>query len=239
MQFISKLLTPKRVEGFLQKAKIPVLAVTFVSLTIGLYLALLGSPMDYQQGHTVRIMYVHVPAAMISMAGYVMMAVASLGYLVWRNPVSFLIARSIAPVGAVFTAICLVSGSVWGKPMWGAWWVWDARLTSVLVMFFLYMGYILLTKTYEQTERMALSASVLSLVGVVNVPIIKMSVEWWNTQHQPASISTIERAFDPAIDAVFLWPLGFMTVAIFGIFAIIVGINVKTELLAKKRLARI
>lgn len=157
-------------------------------LSYGLYLALVASPPDYQQGETVRIMYVHVPAAWLSMAIYGFMACCSVSWLIWRHPLADVLARCCAPVGCGFTLMVLVTGSLWGKPMWGAWWVWDARLTSVLLLFFLYLAYLMMIADEAIDNRARNRAAVLSLLGAINLPIIKFSVEWWNTLHQPASV---------------------------------------------------
>ena len=154
----------------------------------GLYFALFDSPPDYQQGETVRIMYVHVPSAWMGLFCYVALAVFGASALIWRHPLADLMARATAPIGAVFTLICLVTGSLWGKPMWGDWWVWDARLTSMLILFFLYLGYMALVDAFDDPTRGNRAGAILAVVGVVNVPIIKWSVDWWNTQHQPASV---------------------------------------------------
>ncbi|THK38840.1 heme ABC transporter permease [Ensifer sp. MPMI2T] len=165
---------------------------------------------DYQQGETVRIMYVHVPAAWLSMMCYTVMAISALGTLVWRHPLADVSAKAAAPIGACFTFLALVTGSLWGKPMWGAWWVWDARLTSVFVLFLMYLGLIALNRAMDDPARSARVSAVLVLVGFVNIPIIKFSVEWWNTLHQPASVLRLD---GPTIDPEFLWPLLTMAVA--------------------------
>ena len=180
---------------------------TVATLSAGLYLALFASPADYQQGESVRIMYVHVPAAWMAMMCYTSMAIASGVGLIWKHPLAHPAARATAPVGAAFTLLALVTGSLWGKPMWGTWWVWDARLTSVLILFFLYIGYMALNNAFDNAQRGANAAAVLALVGFVNVPIIKFSVEWWNTLHQPASVMRMD---GPTIHASMLWPLGLM-----------------------------
>jgi heme exporter protein C len=177
---------------------------------IGLYLALLVSPPDYQQGESVRIMYVHVPAAWMAIFCYTAMALASAVGLIWRHPLAELAAEATAPIGACFTFLALFTGSLWGKPMWGTWWVWDARLTSVLVLFFLYLGYIALAKAFDDPGRGRRAAAILALVGFVNVPIIKFSVDWWNTLHQPASIV---RMGGPTIHGSMLAPLLIMVLA--------------------------
>lgn len=160
-----------------------------LALTAGIIWGLFFSPADWQQGDAVRIMYVHVPAAWLASAGYAAIAVASFVAFVWKHPLADLIAVETGPVGAAFTAICLISGSLWGKPMWGTWWEWDARLTSVLVLFFLYIGHITVTRAFDDPDRGYRAGRILALIGVVDLPIIKYSVNWWNTLHQPASIT--------------------------------------------------
>ncbi len=167
----------------------------------GLLWGLFFSPADWQQGDAVRIMYVHVPAAWLASAGYAALAVCSALSLVWRHPLADLAAAEIGPVGAAVTAICLASGSLWGKPMWGAWWVWDARLTSVLVLFFLYLGHVALMRAFDEPQRGARAAAILALVGAVDLPIIKFSVQWWNTLHQPDSHHPDRGADHVAVDA--------------------------------------
>src|SRR5437868_5857342 len=162
--------------------------LTLALLAAGLVLALLVAPPDYQQGESVRIMFVHVPSAWMALFVYAIVALASATALIWRHPLADLAAQEAAPIGAAFTLICLASGSLWGEPMWGTWWVWDARLTSVLVLFFLYLGYLALVGAFDDQSRGARAGSILALVGVVNLPIIKFSVDWWNTLHQPASV---------------------------------------------------
>ncbi|MGB8839775.1 MAG: heme ABC transporter permease [Aliidongia sp.] len=164
---------------------------TIVLLAIGLFLGF-RAPADYQQGETVKIMFIHVPAAMMAMFGYSSLAVASAMALIWRHPLAEIAAQETAPLGAAFTAICLVTGSLWGEPMWGTWWVWDARLTSVLVLFFLYLGYIALVHAFDDPTRGSRASSVLALVGAVNVPIIHWSVVWWNSLHQGSSVLSMD-----------------------------------------------
>ncbi|BCP55732.1 heme exporter protein C [Kaistia sp. 32K] len=179
-------------------------AVTALVLGTGLYLALFVAPADYQQGETVKIMFIHVPAAWLSMFGYGMMAVSALGTLVWRHPLADVAARAIAPIGAAFTLMALLTGSLWGKPMWGTWWEWDARMTSVLILFLMYLGLIALWNAIEDPNKAGRVGAVLILVGSVNLPIIKFSVDWWNTLHQPASVF---RMGGSTIDASMLYPL--------------------------------
>ncbi|MDX1974895.1 MAG: heme ABC transporter permease [Rickettsiales bacterium] len=206
-------------------------AVAALSLIFGLVQALFISPPDYQQGDSVRIMYIHVPAAWMSMMIYSIMAVASAAFLVWRHPLADIVARVSAPIGAGFTAITLVTGSLWGKPMWGAWWVWDARLTSVLLLLFLYIAYIALSDAYATVERGKKICAVMALIGIVNIPIIRFSVEWWNTLHQPASII---RSGGVAIDSAMLIPLFSMALAFNCYYAILLIIRVKSTLLEQR-----
>ena len=181
-----------------------------VLLAVGLYLAWFVAPADYQQGETVRIMFLHVPAAWLALFFYGVMAVSALGTLVWRHPLADVSQKAAAPVGAAFTLVCLVTGSLWGKPMWGTYWVWDARLTSVLVLFLMYCGVLALWRTLDEPSRAARAVSILTLVGAVNLPIVKFSVDWWNTLHQPASVF---RMGGPAIHPSMLYPLLVMAVA--------------------------
>ena len=183
--------------------------LTVVLIGAGLYMGLVVAPADYQQGESVRIMYVHVPNAWMAMFCYTSMAVASAMALIWKHPLADIAAKSSAPIGACFTFLALLTGSLWGKPMWGTFWVWDARLTSVLVLFFLYLGYMALYNAFDDPTRGARAAAILALVGAVNVPIIKFSVDWWNTLHQPASVVKMG---GPAIDASMLWPLLLMAI---------------------------
>ncbi|MBV8167211.1 MAG: heme ABC transporter permease [Alphaproteobacteria bacterium] len=202
-----------------------------VLLPLGLYFALFNSPPDYQQGETVRIMYVHVPSAWMALMIYSVMAGASFTALVWRHPVAELVAKAAAPIGAAFTAVCLVTGSLWGQPMWGTWWVWDARLTSVLVLEFLYLGYIALVNAFDDPTRGARAGTVLALVGFVNVPIIKFSVDWWNTLHQAASVF---RACGPTIAPSMLLPLLLMGSGFAAFFITVLILRVRAELISRK-----
>ncbi len=204
---------------------------TALLLAVGLILALFVAPPDYQQGEAVRIMYVHVPAAYMASLVYAVVAVASAVALIWRHPLADIAAQEAAPLGAGFTLICLVSGSLWGEPMWGTWWVWDARLTSVLVLFFLYLGYIALVHAFDDPTRGAKAGAILALVGVVNLPIIKFSVDWWSTLHQPASIF---RLGGPTIAASMLWPLGVMALGFTLFFVTLLLVRMRSRLLAAK-----
>jgi heme exporter protein C len=177
--------------------------VSVVLLLVGLYLGF-NAPDDYQQGITVRIMYIHVPFAWLSMMCYSLMALSALGTLVWRHPLADVALKSAAPIGATFTALALLTGSIWGKPMWGTWWVWDARLTSVFVLFLMYLGILALTRAIDDPTKAARASAIITLVGFINVPIIKFSVDWWNTLHQPASVFRLD---GPTIHPSLLWPL--------------------------------
>src|SRR6202049_2621557 len=184
-------------------------AATVIAFALGLYQAY-GAPDDYQQGATVKIMFIHVPSAWLGMFGWMVMRAATLGTLVWRHPLADVAAKSAAPIGAAFTLLCLVTGSLWGRPMWGAYWVWDARLTSVLVLFLMYLGVIALWRAVDDPARAGRAAAILTLVGAVNLPIIKFSVDWWNTLHQPASVF---RVGGSTIDPALLMPLLVMAIA--------------------------
>lgn len=206
-------------------------AATIILFVVGLYFALFASPADYQQGDTVRIMYVHVPSAWIAMGCYTFIALMSAIALIWKHPLADIAARAAAPLGAGFTLIVLITGSLWGKPTWGTWWVWDARLTSVLVLFFLYLGHIALTNAFDNPQRGARAAAVLALVGFVNIPIIKFSVDWWNTLHQPASVTRLDA---PAIDPAMLTPLLLMALAFLLYFITILLVRMRADLNAAR-----
>ena len=200
---------------------------TIVFFVTGLYYALLSSPSDYQQGETVRIMYIHVPAAWMAMFCYTAIAVAAAVGLIWKHPIANLTARATAPIGICFTFLALFTGSLWGKPMWGTWWVWDARLTSVLILFFLYLGYMALSDAFDDPERGRKASSILALVGFVNVPIIKFSVDWWNTLHQPASVLKVG---GPAIHTSMLIPLILMAFAFKALFIWVMLMRMRGEI---------
>ena len=202
-----------------------------LGLGIGTWLGLVASPPDYQQGESVRIMYVHVPAAWMALFVYACIAISSAAALVWKHPLAEIFAHAAAPIGAGFTLLCLITGSLWGKPMWGTWWVWDARLTSVLILFFLYLGYIALWEAFDDPQRGAQSASILALIGAVNLPIIKFSVDWWNTLHQPASLMRFD---SPAIDPSMLWPLLIMALGFKLYFVVLVLLRMRGELIARR-----
>ena len=206
-----------------------VLGAGIALIAVGAYWGLVIAPPDYQQGDAFRIIYVHVPAAWMSLFVYASMAIASASAFIFKHPLGDVAAKAAAPAGAVFTALALVTGMLWGKPMWGAWWVWDARLTSVLILFFLYLGHIALTHAFDDPARGARAAAILALVGVVNIPIIKFSVDWWNTLHQPASII---RRDGPAIDAQMLAPLFLMIFGFTFYFFTVLLLRARAELAA-------
>ena len=185
--------------------------LTLLTLAIGLYFALFVVPPDYQQGDSYRILYVHVPAAWQAMATYVIMAVLAVIALVWRIRITEIMAMSAAPIGAGFTLICLITGAIWGEPMWGTWWAWDARLTSMLILLFVYLGIMGLYNAFDDRRKGARIASILILAGLVNIPIIHFSVEWWTTLHQG---STINLFGESTMDASMLPPLIWMTIAV-------------------------
>jgi len=230
--FFHKLASPKhfyRISG----ALIPWLAaITAILLLAGLYLGLFVAPPDYQQGQSYRIIFVHVPSAWMSMFIYTFMAVLSAIYLIWNIKLADVMARSSAVLGASFTFLALTTGSLWGKPMWGAWWVWDARLTSELILLFLYMGYIALVMAVEDVRTAARAGAVLVLVGVVNIPIIHYSVEWWNTLHQGATVTKLDK---PSIHLSMLVPLLLMAGAFQLYYFTVVLMRARVELLDRER----
>ncbi|MAG76519.1 MAG: heme ABC transporter permease [Colwelliaceae bacterium] len=202
-------------------------------LTVGLIWALLFAPADYQQGESFRIFYIHVPSAILSMSIYLAMAIAALSSLVWQVRLADASAAALAPIGAVFTAIALLTGAAWGKPMWGTWWVWDARLTSELILLFLYLGVIALHNAFDDKQMAGKAAGILALVGVINLPIIKYSVEWWNTLHQGATVSKLGA---PAMASEMYWPF---VLCFFG-FALLVGavacVRFQTEIITRNKM---
>lgn len=206
-------------------------AVTIALFAVGLYVGLFVAPPDYQQGESVRIMFVHVPSAWLAMFCYTLIAISSIGSLIWRHPLADVAAKTAAPLGAAFTLLALVTGSLWGKPMWGTYWVWDARLTSVLILFFLYLGLIALWDAIEEPLRAGRAAAILALVGFVNIPIIKFSVDWWNTLHQPASVARLD---GPAIHHTLLIPLLIMALAFTCLFVWLHMKAMRAEILRRR-----
>ncbi len=206
-------------------------AVTLILFAVGLYGALFTSPADYQQGETVRIMFVHVPAAWLALFVYGVMALASAIAIIFRHPLADAAAKTAAPIGAVFCFLALATGSLWGKPMWGAWWVWDARLTSMFVLFLLYLGYMAVWAAIDEPHRAAMVARVVALVGAINIPIVKFSVTWWNSLHQPASVFRMD---GPTIAPSMLWPLLVMGLAYTFLFAALHLVAIRSEIAARK-----
>lgn len=231
MSFTSRFANPGQ---FMRLAE-RVMPFTFLAALLcfgyGLYLALAASPPDYQQGETVRIMYVHVPAAWIGVMLYAAMATAAGVGLVARHALADIFCVAAAPVGTVIVALCLITGSLWGKPTWGAWWVWDARLTSVLILFLLYCGYIVLRQSFDDHERGGKAGAILLLIGAVNVPIVHFSVDWWHTLHQPASVF---RAGGSTIDPHMLRPLLVMALAYSFFTASLILLRMKTVLTQRR-----
>ena len=216
---------PERFMAFSRWAA-PMFGVIAVVLALaGLWLGF-SAPEDYQQGDTVRIMFIHVPAAWLSMFVYVCLAIASFLALVFRHALADAAAQAAAPLGAAFTFLALVTGSLWGRPMWGTWWVWDARLTSVLVLFLVYLAYIALRASLDDETKAARAGAILALVGAVNLPIVKFSVDWWNTLHQGASVF---RKQGPAMTNVFLWPLLLMGLAFMAAFGSLWLVGIRAQ----------
>ena len=216
---------------YIRKANLYLISLTLLTFIIGLYFSLLESPPDYIQGDSMRIMYIHVPSAWLSLFSYTILAASCVAWFVYRNPIFNLIAKSIAPIGAALTLIALVTGSIWGKPTWGVWWVWDARLTSMLILFFLYLAYILLWQSISNQETASKISAALGIIGFINIPIIKFSVDWWNTLHQPASISKLS---SPSIDINMLIPLLIMTLGYMLFLITLFLIKLRTEIIDQK-----
>jgi len=223
-------LTNKQI-NIIEKANPFLIASTIVAFTFGLYFSLLQSPPDYIQGDSMRIMYIHVPSAWFALMAYTILAGSSVLWFITRNPIFSIIARSIAQIGMIFTLISLVTGSIWGKPTWGVWWVWDARLTSMLLLFFLYLAYIFLWQSITNKDLASKISAALAIVGFVNIPIIKFSVDWWNTLHQPATISKLS---SPSIDISMMVPLFIMTLATFLFLVTVFFIRLRIEILDNK-----
>ena len=209
----------------------PVLVLSGILLSLGLLFSFYLSPDDYQQGSTVRIMYVHVPSAWLALLTYAIMTLYSIAALAFRMPFGFIINTAVAPIGATFTLICIVSGSLWGKPMWGTWWVWDARLTSVAILFIIYIIVVFINLSFENRIIREKVAAIFILVGSINLPIVKFSVDWWNTLHQPATISKLSK---PSIDSSMMTPLIIMTFAFIMIGLAIAILRIKTEIISRK-----
>ena len=231
MKFVFKFLEPNKVFLITSKAPKYVMALFIIVISIGLLEALIFSPEDYKQSHSVRIMYVHVPAAWISLGIFSSMTFLSLSGYIFKNKNFFLIAKSLAPSGLVFNVIALVTGSIWGKPTWGTWWAWDARITSMLILALFYFMYLVAWRIYENKDYVLKITTIITLIGIINVPIIKYSVEWWNTLHQPASINVLSKS---SIHSSMLFPLLIMTAA-FALFSLLIFLmKYNTELIKIK-----
>ena len=231
MKFVFKLLEPNKVFSITSKAPKYVMALFIIVISIGLLEALIFSPEDYKQSHSVRIMYVHVPAAWITLGIFTSMTILSLSGYIFKNKNFFLIAKSLAPSGLVFNVIALVTGSIWGKPTWGTWWAWDARITSMLILALFYLMYLFTWRIYENKDYVFKITTIITLIGIINVPIIKYSVEWWNTLHQPASINLLSKS---SIHSSMLFPLLIMTAA-FALFSLLIFLmKYNTELIKIK-----
>jgi heme exporter protein C len=224
------LINPSRFNKLVDIIFRPLVIITSITLVVSLVL-IYFSPLDYQQGLTVKIMYIHVPSAWLSLLTYGVMTFYSIVGLAFKIPFSFIINKAIAPIGAVFTLLCLISGSMWGKPMWGTWWVWDARLTSVAILFIIYLIIIFLNQIFDSREVREKTIAIFILIGSINLPIIKFSVDWWNTLHQPASVSKLS---SPSIDISMLQPLLVMTLSFSLIGLIIAILRIKAEILIRK-----
>lgn len=234
-KWIHKFGSPPFVYRF-SRALAPWLGLLALGLFVaGLYLGLVKAPADYEQGESYRLIYIHVPSAWLSMFVYLVMAVCSLVFLVWRMKLADMVAKVSAPIGASFTFIALVTGAIWGKPTWGTWWVWDARLTSELVLLFLYFGYMALRNAIEHPATAARAASIIALVGVVNLPIIHYSVDWWNTLHQPATITRMGKA---AMHISMLVPLLIMVAAAQLLYFYHLCIGLQAEILTRESRTR-
>ncbi len=228
---LSDLANPTRFMALVARLVPWLAAITALLFAVGLYLSF-KTEGDYQQGDTVRIMYVHVPAAWLAMMCYTIMALSAIGTLVWRHPLADVSHKAAAPLGAAFTLLALITGSLWGKPMWGTWWTWgDARLTSVFILFLMYLGLIALNRAIDDPSRAARVAAVLILVGFVNIPIIKFSVEWWNTLHQKSSVLRLD---GPTIDPEFLRPLLVMALAFTLLFFTLHLLAMRNEILRRR-----
>ena len=225
------LVNPNRFNKFSEIILKPLIYLSFITLVLGLIFVFYLSPNDYQQGVTVRIMYIHVPSAWLALLTFLIMTIYSIIGLSFKITFSFIVNSAIAPIGATFTLICLITGSLWGKPMWGTWWVWDARLTSVAILFLLYLVIILIKNTFTNILVGEKITAILIIVGSINLPIIKYSVDWWSTLHQPASISKLS---SPSIDPSMLKPLLIMTVAFILIGMVLAIIRIKAEILMRK-----
>ena len=228
---IFKFANPLKFQKLAEKIQPLAISLSLLFLFLGLFYSFFSSPPDYLQGETVRIMYVHVPCAWFSLMIYSVIAICSFISIIFKHTLADIISRSCAPIGACFTLATLLTGSIWGKPTWGTWWVWDARLTSELVLLIIYLGLIILSNSYEDRKKGDRYVSILALIGIVNLPIIKWSVDWWNTLHQPASISKFS---SPSIDVSMLTPLFLMTFSFFFFFIAVLLLRIRGEIVQRK-----
>jgi len=230
--YYHKLGSPKYFYELTDKMLPWLIGITVILLVPGVVLGLGFAPMDEEQGHSYRIMFIHVPAASVAMSAYMMMAVAGAISLIWKMKMAEVITKCCAPIGASFALLCLVTGAIWGKPTWGTWWVWDARLTSMLVLFFLYVGVIALGSAIENAQSAAKATALLSIVGAVNLPIIKYSVDWWNTLHQTSSVKVTEGASMPAE---MLTPLLLCVFGFYFLFSVVIVLAARGEVLQREQ----
>lgn len=229
--WFARLANPGQFLAWSKPFVVPLWVLTAALFLWGLYLALFASPPDYQMGETVRIMYIHVPNAWLSQFVYAVMAAASIGSLVWRHPLADVAAKTAAPLGAVFTGLALVTGSLWGRPTWGTFWEWDGRMTSTLILFLIYLGIVALWRAFEDSARAGRVIAVFTLVGALDIPVVKFSVDWWNSLHQPASISLFGGEHMPPA---MLLPLGVMTLAFTLLFVTLHIVRIRTEVLRRR-----
>lgn len=229
--WFSRLAHPGQFLSWTRPLVLPLAVLTAIAFAFGLYFAFFNSPEDYQMGDTVRIMYVHVPNAWLSQFTYAVMAAAALGTLVWRHPMADVAAKSAAPLGAIFTALALFTGSLWGRPTWGTFWEWDGRMTSTLILLLIYLGIIALWRAFEDQLRAGRVVAVFTLIGAINIPVVKFSVDWWNTLHQPASVF---RPDGPRMPPSILTPLLVMTVAFTLLFLTLHIVRMRTEVLNRR-----
>ncbi len=226
-----KVLNPNQLLNLINKFSLYIFVLGFLLLAFGYYYVFFVSPNDYQQGIMVKIMYIHVPSAWLSMGIYTLIAATNLLFLIRKIPTASIIAKASAPLGLIFTLIVLISGIFWGRPMWGVWWVWDARLTSMLVLLFIYLGLILIYRMESGENKYAKIAAVYSILGFINIPIIKFSVDWWNTLHQPASVLRLD---GPTIHTSMLYPLLIVFLGFIFLFLYYLLLSIKIELLENK-----
>ena len=228
---IKILINPGKFNYFADMIFKPLFILSMLTLFVGLLFALYLSPDDYQQGSTVRIMYIHVPSAWLAMLTFLIMTIYSVVALAFKVPFGFIVNSAVAPIGATFTFICLLTGSLWGKPMWGTWWVWDARLTSVAVLFVVYLIIIFFRKSFTNIDVGEKITAIVIIVASIDLPIIKFSVDWWNTLHQPASISKLSAS---SIDSSIMLPLVIMTISFTSIGLLIAIMRIKAGILERK-----